>query len=115
MATEEADGLIIARQRIAEEASGETGLLDLGRLGLTSLPEELFRLTHLRRLNLGNGMYDENIVWRRSSADLSPNRTEAFLSSLAVLPELEALSVSASELASSAPLAGLTQLVVCNT
>ena len=48
------DGLTIARQRIAHEAEAQTGFLDLGMLGLTELPEEIFRLKHLRRLNLGN-------------------------------------------------------------
>ena len=38
------DGLAIARQLIAWEAKGKTGFLDLGRLGLTELPEELFQL-----------------------------------------------------------------------
>ena len=49
------DGLAIARQRIAEEAEARTGFLDLGGLGLTELPPELFRLRHLRALNLGAG------------------------------------------------------------
>jgi len=44
------DGLTIARQRIAHEAEAQTGFLDLGMLGLTELPEEIFRLKHLRRL-----------------------------------------------------------------
>ena len=56
---DERDGLKIARQRIAQEAAERTGFLDLGRLGLTCLPEELFDLSHLRRLNLGSGMTDE--------------------------------------------------------
>ena len=49
-----ADGLTIARERIAEEAHARTGFLDLGRLGLDELPAELCDLTHVRRLNLGN-------------------------------------------------------------
>jgi internalin A len=51
--TSSLDGLAIARERIAKEAEGKTGFLDLGMLGLTELPEELFQLKHLRRLNLG--------------------------------------------------------------
>jgi hypothetical protein len=38
------DGLSIARGRIAEEAEHRTGSLDLGKLGLTELPSELYRL-----------------------------------------------------------------------
>jgi hypothetical protein len=37
-----------------------TGYLDLGQLGLTELPTELFGLKHLRRLNLGSGMFGEH-------------------------------------------------------
>ncbi len=54
------DGLAIARQRIAEEAEARTGFLDLGGLGLTALPPELFRLRHLRTLNLGAGIMRED-------------------------------------------------------
>ena len=38
-----------------EEAENRTGILDLGGLGLTSLPAELFELQDLRELNLGAG------------------------------------------------------------
>ncbi len=48
------DGESIARQRIAEEAERRTGFLDLGGLGLTTLPPGLFELRHLRGLNLGS-------------------------------------------------------------
>jgi hypothetical protein len=50
------DGEPIAHQRTAEEAEQRTGFLDLGGLGLTTLPPELFGLTHLRVLNLGGGI-----------------------------------------------------------
>jgi internalin A len=46
-------GWAIASRRIAHEAEARTGSLDLGMLGLTELPGELFALTHLRELNLG--------------------------------------------------------------
>src|SRR5271169_3448864 len=105
---DEARGLAITRQRIAEESSERTGFLDLGRLGLTSLPGELFRLTHLRRLNLGAGIADDSGVWQESSADLSANRLEAALAELVRLPEVEVLSVSGTHLASLALLTGLT-------
>jgi internalin A len=51
--SEQGSGLEIALQRIEKEAQERTDFLDLGRLGLTELPEDLFRLTHLRRLKLG--------------------------------------------------------------
>jgi hypothetical protein len=49
------DGLSIVRDRIGEEADAKTGVLDLGKRGLAELPDELFRLKHLRGLNLGSG------------------------------------------------------------
>ena len=48
------EGWAIALQRIAHEAEARTGALDLGMLGLTELPKELFALAHLRELNLGD-------------------------------------------------------------
>jgi hypothetical protein len=44
--SEQGSGLEIALQRIEKEAQERTDFLDLGRLGLTELPEDLFRLTH---------------------------------------------------------------------
>ena len=51
------DGLTIARQRIAQEAVERTGFLDLGRLGLSTLPDELLQLKHLRRLKSWGGIF----------------------------------------------------------
>ena len=47
-------GWAIALQRIAHEAEARTGALDLGMLGLTELPKELFALAHLQELELGD-------------------------------------------------------------
>ena len=44
-------GLAIARVRIVEEKEKRTGFLDLGRLGLTELPEELLQQEYLWGLN----------------------------------------------------------------
>lgn len=55
------DGERIAEERIAEAARTGQDWLDLGGLGLTRLPDGLFRLTGLRRLSLG--------TWRALSAD----------------------------------------------
>lgn len=49
----------IARERIAKEAEEKTGFLDLGRLGLTELPDEIGELKHLLCLSLG-----EHFVWK---------------------------------------------------
>ena len=55
-----AEGLAIARARIAEEARARTGFLDLGNLSLTEWPEELWELGHLEGLNLGSYYHDQN-------------------------------------------------------
>ncbi|MES2737516.1 MAG: leucine-rich repeat domain-containing protein [Verrucomicrobiota bacterium] len=54
------EGLTIARARIAREQERRSGLLDLGDLGLTEWPNELWDLAHLTCLNLGVGWTDEN-------------------------------------------------------
>jgi internalin A len=105
--TSETDGLTIARWCIVREASARTGFLDLGRLGLTTLPEELFRLTHLRRLNLGQGITNGTGEWHCSASEFSPNKVHASLRALTMaLPELEGLSVSGTDLASLDALGG---------
>ena len=87
------DGLKIARQRIAQEAVERTGFLDLGRLGLTCLPVPLFDLAHLRRLNLGSGMANEEGEWQEAAENISPNDIQSEIGQLARLPGLSALSV----------------------
>jgi internalin A len=88
------DGLAIARERIAKEAEEKTGFLDLGNLGLTELPGELFRLGHLRRLNLGNGYRDEDGEWRNYSTKTGEkNSVQNDLCRLGELNGLQSLSL----------------------
>jgi hypothetical protein len=63
------DGERIARELIANEARRKTGSLDLGDLGLTELPAELWELTHLRRLNLGGRFPSKFVKWFRPDPD----------------------------------------------
>jgi hypothetical protein len=65
------EGLAIARARIAEEKEKRTGFLDLGRLGLTELPGELFELDDLRGLNLGIRWQDREGKWQEASSRLA--------------------------------------------
>ena len=44
----------IALKRIAKAAEWPTRILDLRDLGLTSLPPQLAKLTHLEKLNVGS-------------------------------------------------------------
>ena len=84
------EGERIARERIAKEADERTGFLDLGGLGLTELPAELFELKHLRGLNLGSG-------WRAVRANggrpegLGENQVASSVEKLADLPDLREL------------------------
>jgi hypothetical protein len=79
------DDLTIARQRIAREAEERTGFLDLGRLGLSELPDELFELKHLRRLYLGASFFDEAGQPHSSASDFEENFVEAELDRIAKL------------------------------
>ena len=88
------EGLAIARERIAEEKEKRTGFLDLGRLGLTELPEELFELEHLWGLNLGYGWRDEQKEWHCAAPALAPNQhAQQLILHLQRLPGLKLLSV----------------------
>ena len=69
------EGLAIARVRIAEEKEKRTGFLDLGRLGLTELPEELFELECLWGLNLGSWWWDGQGEWHE--AEFGPGSESA--------------------------------------
>jgi len=48
----------LAKQLIAEAKRTNAKVLDLGNCGLTELPDELFELTELEELKLGNGYWD---------------------------------------------------------
>jgi internalin A len=92
------EGLRIARERITGEASARTGFLDLGRLGLDELPAELFTLKHLRTLNLGAEMHRRLGDVVRSVSSIAPNRIDAQIARLGLLPELAKLSVAGTSL-----------------
>lgn len=102
--TDEKPGLAIALERIEREASERTGFLDLGMLGLTELPDALFRLTHIRRLNLGGGF---RLV---TASNIAPNDLGSALERLIELPELEGLSFAGSHFVGLAKLATLSRL-----
>lgn len=106
----ESEGLRIARDRIAREAEEQTGFLDLGMLGLTESPDELFELQHLQRLNLGAGYVDEDGEWQEAADNLAPNDLESSLEQLRRLPNLSDLSVFGCLLSSLTPIAALTNL-----
>ncbi|NEW99350.1 leucine-rich repeat domain-containing protein [Rhodopseudomonas sp. BR0G17] len=130
------DGLAIARERIAREAEAQTGVLDLGGLGLSELPEELFALKHLRSLNLGSTSRqarDHRISWRKPAEanrlgrqanrlfeltsleelDLEWTDKES-LAGIEGLPNLHTLDCSNTQLSNLAPLSALTNLQTLN-
>ena len=122
------DGLKIARRRIAQERERRTGTLDLGQLGLTEWPAELWELEHLEALNLGDyyrpaGEFEENRFpedearWerlsrlRRLDLDNPPGvRWLTDLEPLAVLRKLRELKICWSGVARLDPLAELGEL-----
>jgi len=66
-------GLEKALELIAAEAKSRTGFLDLGNLGLTEIPDELFALSHLESLNLGTYYRDNLGNYDESRNKLGPN------------------------------------------
>ena len=104
------DGLAIARARIAREAEEKTNFLDLGMLGLNELPDELFALTHLRQLNLGDRVHDEKGDWRPSKPPIAPNSIERQTKCLAALIQLQTLFLDGTDFAECSPLQALTNL-----
>ncbi|HYF35349.1 MAG TPA: hypothetical protein VD994_08685 [Prosthecobacter sp.] len=68
-------GPTIAQTRIVREQQNRTGTLDLGNLGLTEWPNQLWDLSHLTTLNLGVGWLDENLSFHfaEPGIDYAPN------------------------------------------
>ena len=95
-----AEGLSIARTRIAKEQKTRGGTLDLGNLGLTEWPGELWELTHLTCLNLGVGWTDESngFHFAEPGAAYASNalEPEEARKSWALLPNLRILSLAGS-------------------
>ncbi len=104
------EGLQIALQRIAEEKEQGTGFLDLGQLGLTALPDELFDLDHLTGLNLGAYYWDEDERLQRAFSDIEPNQITGDLGRLTHFDELSSLSVSSIPIADLHPISKLQTL-----
>jgi len=104
------EGLAIARARIAAEKENRTGFLDLGRLGLTEVPGELFELEHLRSLNWGKWWVDEQGNRIEAVSNLGPNRHANLLSVLYRFPALTLLSVSGASVTDLSPLARVNSL-----
>jgi hypothetical protein len=85
------DGERIALERIAKEADDRVGYLDLGMLGLTDLPAELFELKHIRGLNLGSAWRDGSGESWLAARDLGANNVASSLEKLTNLPDLREL------------------------
>ncbi len=109
--SDEFDGEKIAEARIAEATRTGQDWLDLGSLGLTRLPDGLFRLSGLRRLNLGTWHVLLADGWKfRPEFAFGPNRIAGDLHRLAALSDLQELSVAGSDCEQLDPLAGLSDL-----
>jgi internalin A len=105
------EGLRIALERIQIEAEKKTGILNLGGLGLVEPPEELFQLTHLHGLSLGNSDFDHKEEIRyRSKDSVGANHFSDLWNRLRELPLLSKLHLSATDCHDLVPLSGLTSL-----
>jgi internalin A len=104
------DGLAIALARIAAEKSARTGFLDLGMLGLSELPTELFELEHLTGLNLGAFWRDENEKWHEAESSAGHNQLDGALDRLPHLCRLKSFWLREIKLSNLAPLRDLTEL-----
>ncbi|MGE0642463.1 MAG: COR domain-containing protein [Nitrospira sp.] len=111
------DGILIARRLIAEEREKKTGFVDLGNLGLTEIPAELFELTHVRELNLGTGYIDERGEYHvsRNGDRNSANELQTLPSTVANLVHLTTLSLTHNPISDLGPLQACTALqrLVC--
>jgi internalin A len=106
------DGLTIARQRIRREAEEMTGLLDLGGLALSELPEELFELRHLSRLRLGVGFSDDfRRATRGEPTSIGQNSIRTQIRRVAALTELRSVWLPRTDLASLREIPNLDRLV----
>ena len=98
--TPKKDGMVIALERIAEEAEQRTGRLSLRNLELEWLPEELFALTHLQELDLGADWWNDYVG----------NKICAQQDRLLSFGILRTLIIGASDITSLIPLSGLIDL-----
>ena len=97
------EGQKIARELIAKEAKEKTGFLDLGMLGLTELPEELYDLAHLKSLNLGRFYYDSEGKHQKTSNNLGKNGSDTLLSKLYRLKALQTLNCGRTQISDLTP------------
>jgi internalin A len=104
------EGLAIALARIADEKTNRTGFLDLGRLGLTEVPKELFELEHLWGLNWGSSLVDQRRNQHEAASDLDANQYAELIFKLQRLPALTLVSVSGTDVSDLSPLAQLQSL-----
>lgn len=108
------NGMDEARRLIALEREQQTGFLDLGNLGLTEWPEELFELSHLRRLNLALFYQDDLGYFNFANSHLgelqNQNQLAEFPETLYQLENLVALDIGDTKIRDLSPAQGLTRL-----
>lgn len=99
-----------ARRLIAEERERQTGFLDIGNLGLTELPTELFDLTQLKSLVVGDSYFRPDTGWHTSMNKHLPNAIRSLPTAIADLRHLKDLSLSGNPVESLDLLEGLGTL-----
>ncbi len=102
-------GMDKARQLIRENLEKQEKFLDLGNLGLTELPEELWALEHLEGLNLGDG-YGKDGQYQSSINLGAFNQIAEISSSIKRLQNLHTLGLSINRIHNISFLSNLPQL-----
>ena len=103
----------LALKLIADNKRSKAKILDLGRCGLTTLPEELAELVWLETLNLGDVWHDWGPNGNKTTIPPNKGTSNAAIqdiSLLAQLPLLQVVALNGTKVANLAPLVGLKKL-----
>lgn len=99
-----------ARRLIAQERERQTGFLDIGNLGLTELPPELFELTRLRSLVIGRLRFQPGTGWLDSANHRPSNAVQSLPLAIANLQSLDSVWLAGNPVSDLGPLEGLSNL-----
>ena len=102
----------LALQVIEKEKQEQTGILNLGRCGLTEVPEAILELPWLQKLILDNHSWQEEEIdeWVIDFHEKEPNSLTILPAWLAQLQSLDYLHLSGTPVSDLSPLANLTNL-----
>ena len=104
-----------ALEKIEQERADQTGVLDLGNLGLNRLPDQLFELTHLKVLLVECFQFGQAYGWQegkffRKNISSNPNTLNQLSGAWERLSSLQHLVIAGIPITDLAPIASLNQL-----